>query len=250
MTNIRFSTATILALGFALNSQLHALPVASAGTSHRSAAPVMPHTFDKATVQNLIDNITISGNAPILKVGYFNVRKPQALPLKDGYELLTQAVKKETIGTKRWFLLQQVRAWGGVRLDPETRHRGLQIYSDLFRKAVLAKQNKADDVLLRTVYEYVQAVPTNHLAQSGYETILINQVLKQSLKLYLDALVNNERVVFVPDWKGALSASASMFSKEDFKPFVKMADAAAKKAIGSNRKRVLETRAAVHSVMQ
>lgn len=231
-------------------------PKSAPEKSLRRAAPVMPSSFDKATVQNLIDNIEMSGNAPILKVGYFNVRKPQVLPMREGYDLIVQAVEKEPKGTKRWFLLQQVRAWGGVRLpveneeDGKRRNASFQVYAGLFDKADLARKNNASGVLLRTVYEYVQAVPTRHIARNLQGPPSLMKDLQKALRIYLDALMNNERVVFVPDWKNALTEPGWGMSPENFKPFLKVADDAAKNAKGGSRKRVLEAKAAVYAAYE
>ena len=210
-----------------------------------AAPPVMPRVFDKPTVQKLIDNIEERGNAPVLKVGYFTVYRRHDLPMEEGLELLQSAIEKETEGSRRWFLLQQVYAYGAIRIDADTQTDGLKLYEKMFGQGVLAKKAAAEDVLMRSVYEYVNAFPTVFLANNGKGTATMRTVLAKALKLYLNALKTNQSIASVPNWTGAMAALSSKDGEE--KPFLSQINEATKAPAAGNRKRVLETAAAVYA---
>jgi hypothetical protein len=98
-----------------------------------SKRPVMP-VFDEMTVRKMIDEIEGPYNATLLKVGYFS-RRSSPYPIKEGFRVLQEAVNKETIGTRRWALLQALVGYAAFRVPDVNTNDGFAAYDLLFKYA-------------------------------------------------------------------------------------------------------------------
>ena len=101
----------------------------------------MPASFDRETVAQLRADIDKPYNASILKVGYFLRRGQPPLPTDEGFELLQSAAKAEPVGTKRWFLLQNLRAFAAFRVPGADTSQGLEAYQTIFEHAAEAAKS-------------------------------------------------------------------------------------------------------------
>ena len=120
--------------------------------------------------------------------------------------MLKTVIAKEPVGSRRWFLLQQVRAWGALRAELEDQEAALQIYSDIFKKEASAKQVKADEVLMHTVYELVSALSFSRFAPVEADTSLLVEVLDQALAIHLAVLQSGKQKMSKPNWSKVLKA--------------------------------------------
>jgi hypothetical protein len=127
----------------------------TARPARRSGPPVMPASFDRETVQRLVDHIEQGHNASILHVGYFMRRKQHALPQSKGMKLLNEAISKETAGSKRWFVMQTLRGFAAFRATGVASDEGLEAYTAIFDQAAKAKPAKAEYQLRQAINEYV-----------------------------------------------------------------------------------------------
>lgn len=116
--------------------------------------PPMPATFDRATVQNLIDNVEAEHSATILRMGYF-LRSDAALPQKEGYVLLKSNAEKAVAGSKRWFLLKSLQGFAGLRVQGVPFEEGLAAYDAIFSRVPDAVKADATYTLRQAVRDYI-----------------------------------------------------------------------------------------------
>lgn len=199
----------------------------------RPARPQMPASFDRATVAQLLADIDGPRNASILKVGYFLRRGQPALPTDEGFELLQAAAQTELVGTKRWFLLQNLRAFAAFRVPNIDTDQGFEAYQAIFDHAGDAAGAKADYQLRQSVLEFVDSVSgkLNDLGLRKAEQT--KALLLQAWTAYATALSSplNGAALAEPDWTRALEKSESL---EAFVPAVEkvIADPAVPKSFG------------------
>lgn len=96
--------------------------------------PPIP-TFDAATVQKMVDAIDAPYNFTLLKIGYFTRRGAQPLALEEGYKLVKAAAEKETVGTRKWVLLQSLVGHAAFRVEGLDTAEGFAAYDLLFKTA-------------------------------------------------------------------------------------------------------------------
>lgn len=120
--------------------------------------PPMPTTFDRTTVQSLVDAIDEKHNASILKVGYFMHRGNAELAPVEGLELVKSALQKEQIGSKRWFALQLVIGFAGLRVSGASTGEALSAYDAIFDQATKVPGVAATPILVQAIHEYVFSV--------------------------------------------------------------------------------------------
>lgn len=172
-------------------------------SSEATPLPEMPPSFERKTVQSLVDNIDQGDNATIIKFGYFIRRNPEWLTLSEGLEILRSAVNKEPVGTKRWFLLQQVRAFAAPRSGKSTWQEGLISYQDSLLQSAKSKEAGAEDVLQRTIYEFVAAVGTKTMWNLS-DFPESRSVLQHALKAHLEYLKVHNKTPFRFEWDRAI----------------------------------------------
>ena len=161
-------------------------------------APVLPENFDRATVTRLINQIDQDQNFPILKAGYFLGHRSQAFPVYQGIALLEEQSKKEPRGSKRWFLMQWLRAFGSLRQGESGRDKALLVYGGIFDAALGKPQLPAPDVLKRIVYDYVFYVPSDYISsKDGFKPEAGKSLLK-SLQVYFR--LGSPGGQWQPDW--------------------------------------------------
>jgi hypothetical protein len=119
----------------------------------------LPTNFDRETVQNLLNDIEKPQSASILKVGYFLRRDQSELPTSEGYSLLNDAINQTSVGSNRWFRLQNLKAFAAFRILGVSPSEGLTAYSAIFTQALAASKSKSDYQLRQSITEFVEAVP-------------------------------------------------------------------------------------------
>jgi hypothetical protein len=164
--------------------------------SQVAASPVgVPTQFDKSTVQNLLEKIDENQNAQILKMQYFAHRSKQVLPLDEGFALLKQALDHETLGSKKWFLLQSVRAFAGFRLSGSPQLEAYQSYGDIFSRIEDANKVGATDVVQSDLYEFFATLMMagSRLQNNG---VVVQNTLMQAFHAYMAS--NDDRLLSLP----------------------------------------------------
>jgi tetratricopeptide (TPR) repeat protein len=127
-----------------------------------SPQPKMPPKFDRETMQHLLDKAEQGDNAALLKIDYFASRRVQVLSTTEGYRLLKQAVDGAPVNSRRWFILQSIRGFAGLRLGQGWSDDGVNAYEEIFDQASHALTSNASNVLQRAVYELVVTVPGDY----------------------------------------------------------------------------------------
>lgn len=171
-----------------------------------AAPPQMPPSFDEATVKSLINKIDQEPNAIILKMGYFAVRKPHQFPRESGYALLGSSVKTATPNSRRWFVLQSVRAFAATRLRPIEVATGMEIYEDLFSRSSAAVKGVATDVVQRAVYECVVTIPMQYV-DTGLAIPEAKETIVKALEAHL--MYPTDYSAARPPWEKAVKKTDS-----------------------------------------
>ena len=194
---------------------------------NRPARPQMPVSFDRATVAGLLADIDQPHNASTLKVGYFLRRGQPELPVDQGFELLQTAAQAETVGTRKWFLLQNLRAFAAFRVPGADTAAGFEAYQLLFEHAADAAPVRAEYPLRQSIQEFVDSVPGkfNDFGLSKDERT--KALLLQAWTAYAVALSAPMKgaAIAEPNWNAALVKSESL---EAFVPAVEAVIADAK----------------------
>ena len=181
----------------------------------------------------LLADIDKSGNASILKVGYFLRRRQPPLPVVEGFELLQDAAKAEPVGTKRWFLLQNLRAFAAFRVLGADTSQGFEAYQALFDHAADAGGAGATYSLRQSILEFVDSVPGRFKDFGLSKDDQTKALLLQAWTAYAISLGAPMKgaVIAEPNWSAALVKSGSL---EAFVPAVErvLDDARVPKSFG------------------
>ena len=201
--------------------------------ANRPTRPQMPASFDRETVVQLLADIDKPYNASILKVGYFLRRGQPALPVDEGFALLQDAAKAEPVGTKCWFLLQNLRAFAAFRVPSADTSQGLEAYQTIFDHAADAAPAKAGYSLRQSILEFVDSVPGKFNDFGLSKDPKIKELLLGAWTAYATALSapDDGSKIAEPDWNAALKKLESL---DAFVPAVErvLADARVPKTFG------------------
>jgi len=96
-----------------------------------SGPPKVPKVFTREVVQDLIDRVDEGANAALLRVPFF-VPKHHPCSRQEGLEMVKQALKAESVGSKRWVLLKIIYAFGQCRRWVGVDEVALDAYSEVF----------------------------------------------------------------------------------------------------------------------
>lgn len=116
--------------------------------------PLLPSSFDRTAVQGLLDGIDEPRAASTLKRGYFARRDEPDFPFDQALSLVSEAIAKEPVGSKRWFELQNVRGYAILRSKVSTPQEGISTYSAIFDAADKAVASDALYPLRISIAEY------------------------------------------------------------------------------------------------
>lgn len=191
-------------------------------TETKASRPQMPPIFDLNTVERLITDIDHPPNAAILKVGYFMRRGSPELPVMEGFKLLKVTLDKEPVGSKRWFLLNNLLASAAFRVSGQDPSQGFVAYNLLFTHSQDAVRVDARYVLRQAILEYVAMVPgrLKDLGLVGDERT--KETLFKAWSAYIATLssANGTDRLTEPPWDAAIEASGGT---EDFMPYAERA---------------------------
>jgi hypothetical protein len=167
--------------------------------------PQMPAQFDEATVRHLIDTADQGQNAIILKIGYFMNRIAHPFATTNGLAVIKDAITKDTVGSKRWFVLQSIRGFAGFRIAPTTRDESYEAYDALFGRVDDAEKSGAVDVLQRAVLEYASTVYGEY-GTHRYGVGPSKEILLKAFNAHLKTLLKAEPGDFYISWSQAIEA--------------------------------------------
>jgi len=182
--------------------------------------PKIPLVFDRTAVQGLLDTIEIDNNAMALKLGYFSRRGKPELPIPDGYELLKAALAKEEAGSKRWFVLQELRGWAAFRMADIPKDEGYLAYNALFDAARDAKKARAVNILNTAIGGYVGSVNAELGAMNLQGDEKTRETLLKAWAAYSVLLETTKTSGRALAWTKAIKESGS---KDEFKTVIKSA---------------------------
>lgn len=155
------SKLVLVALGLlAVAASAQEMVTPTNATPPTNARPVLPRVFDRTTVEDLLAHIDAPRNASTLKVGYFLRRGggADALPVQEGFAMLSAAAAKEPVGTRRWFMLQSLRGFAAFRTPGVSADEGFAAYGAIFEHAKEAEKSSAVYPLRQAIAEFVGAV--------------------------------------------------------------------------------------------
>lgn len=147
--------------------------------------------------------------------------------------MLQTAAQAELVGTKRWFLLQNLRAFAAFRIPRADTAQGFEAYEAIFDHASDAAKVKAEYPLRQSILEFVDSVPGKFNDFGLSKDAQTKELLLKAWTAYavaLSAPLTGAKVA-EPDWKRALVKSESL---EAFVPAVEkvIADPAVPKTFG------------------
>ena len=173
--------------------------------------PKMPSRFDQATVTRLVRDIDKDFSAVVLKRGYFSNRSVQDYPVDKGLLLLKKTAEQEKKGSARWFLLQSVRAYAGVRSSKaEERATATSLYGTLFTAYAQSPSKQSVKVVQRSIYEFLNAVPTEKGDEQVFASAAVDEAqgktaFLQALKAYIVLLKKNKPYKIAMPWTEAVT---------------------------------------------
>ena len=166
-----------------------------------------PAAFDAAAVQTLLDRIERPREAMILKVVYFQRHSPRSLPAVDGFALLENAIAGAPPGSRRWFLLQNVRGYAAFRAPDVPVGNGLDAYRLIFARAADAAGGGAGYVLGESVTEFVAAVGGRLSTLDRASGADVKALLPQAWDAFFRRVPEGERSRFDVPWGLAAEAT-------------------------------------------
>ena len=166
-------------------------------------------SFDKKTVQMLVDAIGIDHNASALKYGYFMRRGAPPLPQSAGYAIVAAALNKETVGTQRWFLLDSVRAFAAFRVSGVSPDDGFAAYGEIFSHAADAHKVKATNLLHQAIISYVFTVPGRFAEMGLLSDSRTGSLLLKAWTVYTTSVVYDSPGLPDPPWTAAIQRTKS-----------------------------------------
>lgn len=173
--------------------------------------PSFPRNFDESTVRRMIAEIDVGSNLAVLKVGYFLNRSRPAFPVLGGLQLLEASLKGESPGTKRWFILQWLRAFGTLRPGASQLDRAMVNYADIFRQANTGNHVSQPEVVRRIVNDFIFNVPSDIITGSDQDTEFTEIALVEAIKSHfrLGSPLRHVDGRVRPDLRAAVAAVAS-----------------------------------------
>lgn len=183
-----------------------------ASSAHaQDGAPNFPKTFDAPTVSRMIAEVDKGSNFPVLKVGYFLGKTRPPFPVSSGLQLLETSVKKEKRASKRWFLMQWLRAFGTLRNGPDRLDKAMVIYGGIFQEANRTSKIPEATTLRRIVDDFVFNVPTGLVAGRGQDTEFTEIALQEAIKTHfrLGSPLRRLQGKARPDFAAAVAAASS-----------------------------------------
>lgn len=191
----------------------------------QNSSPAFPPVFDRSTVARLIQTIDTNYNAAVLKAGYFVRQRRGALPVEDGLKLVREQAKREKVASRRWVMLQSLRAFGGLRHSAQGRTEALAVYGGIFDRTPQAIKSGASQDVLRALNDFVSTVPSVYVDTAQYSSepnaISAEASLLKGLRAWWR--LDSPRGAWEPDWEGAIVKLAS-----EEKPYGALVDAALK----------------------
>ena len=194
-----------LSAGLALCTGVMAVCAASAGFDRPAygAPPEMPPVFDQATVQTLVQDIDQGQNAVKLKIGYFARRSRLGYPRSEGLALLERCADQAQPDSRRWFVLQSVIGFAGLRVDQPSRETAYAAYSAIFRDSAKAEAAGATDVVERAMYELVATIPGNYGPRWQLCDLTVYPTLLKALAAQLSILKAGGKIPYRIPWARA-----------------------------------------------
>lgn len=187
--------------------------LASSSLIEASTRPKIPANFTQATVKQLLDDIEHPHAPTVLKVGYFG-RRVYSLPVAEGWALLREESEREPVASRRWFLLQNVRAAAAFNVDVDgvSAKEGLLIYNALFDQVNRKNAVALADTIYSSVEEFVNVVPNRLKTLRVHDSQLARQTLSKAWTTYLLVLSEQHKQGKVssgysPQWAEAVEAS-------------------------------------------
>jgi len=189
--------SALLAILF-LSGSASATPIAS-----RHGLPALS-TFDKAKVQSLIDAVERVPNASILEYGYFMRRGTPPLPQSQGYALVSAALGKEPVASKRWFLLKSIQAFADFRVADLAPGDGYAAYDAILNHAADAKKVDGIQVVRKAIVAYVFLVPGRIVDMGLLSDPRTSVILQKSWKVYITLAPVGKPGLPDPPWAAAI----------------------------------------------
>lgn len=211
--------------------------------------PVFPRQFDRATVENLVNGIEQGENAIILEFGYFSRRTKQDLPAAEGLGLLRAKAAQEANGSKKWFLLHSVRAFGALNAGPETHAEAFATYGEIFAQASKAKESNAVPIVQRAISDYVFCVLRLYrmrvgAGQPAVDLARADDLVAQALEAHFLLVQSAGEPELEPVWAEAVKRM------ENSKPVRAAVEKALAQPEAVKSFAVLRTAAAIYSVLE
>jgi len=178
-----------------------------AQAGHHSHLPALS-SFDKAAVQTLVDTIETDHNASTLEFGYFMRRGEPPLPPADGYNLVAAAADKEPVASRRWFLLESVRAFAAFRVQGVSPDEGFKAYDTLFSHAAEAQKADATEALRQAILFYVFSVPGRFVDLSLLSDDRTGTLLLKAWTAYTAYVPPGKPGIPEPLWAAAIQKSS------------------------------------------
>ena len=166
------------------------------------AQPNLNIEFDRPTVARLINQIDQGQNFPLLKVGYFLGHRNPSFPVDQGIALLEARVEKEPRASKRWLLMQWLRAFGSLRQSEAGRDKALLVYGGIFDAVLLNPSISAPDVVEHIIQDYVFFVPSDYIKGDNGFNDNAEKPLLRALQVYFRLGSPNGK--WQPNWVDAV----------------------------------------------
>ncbi len=178
-----------------------------------TSRPQLPTSFDRSLVQTLVEDIDKPRSASTLKFGYFARRGHPDFPFDDAMSLISAAIAKEPVGSKRWFYLQDVRGYAIFKTNVLTLGEGIAAYAAIFDAADKAVAADALYPMRVSVAEYAAYIADTDNKDTVQEEPQAKATLLKAWKAYaLIAALPMKGRTAPPDF---ISAFAALDSSDD-----------------------------------
>lgn len=192
-----------------VSAAIAVLTILESGASsiHAQGHPVISRAFDGNTVQGLIATVDQNQNSTVLKLGYLARRGTKELPGVEGIRFLNEAADKEVPGSRRWWILKSLSAYGNIHLGPQTLNDGVKQYDGLFDAALQLKGAPPEATVARgAVQDFVEMVPTNTMSNAGSWSQVV-KTLSKSFQVWTTVGIDSPQYMWRrnPNWAGAVA---------------------------------------------
>ena len=123
----------------------------------------------------------------LLRAGFFTRRIEHPLSRFEGYEIVKDAVEAETVGSRRWFVLQSLRAYAAFR-SPGAGSEGYEAYSSIFDQISQAPKAKAETIARLAIKDYVFTVNGKLRDLGLQDSETTQQILLKAWGAYVQSL--------------------------------------------------------------